>query len=235
MPVLAKIEFDIDRSVGTWYETWARSRKSNQKHRRKAAQGKLKLRMTIQSKSLVRPPSPSSSSSSSESEDEEEEAGYNRLDEDDVPTARASRARPNGDPLSDVFGTDGEAWSDAQASRPGGKKNSDLALDGASLSVDPDSSNLDRAGVSDEEVIGLWNAQGKPQLNGGVLKKQIPPPLNLVRGEGLEVDLETPSTLSPHQGTHLPYLKVDPEKRLGGVYDDVELDLGDDVSVYIYF
>lgn len=235
MPVLAKIEFDIDRRVGTWYETWARSRKSIARHKRKVAQGKLKLRMTIQDrKGLVRPPSPISSSSSSESEDEEEpEPEYSRLDGDaDVPTARASSVPGPGDPLSDVFGTDGDAWSDVQATRPGGGSNGELALDGASLSANPNGETPEEGGVSDEEVIALWNKQGKPQLNGSSTKKQIPPPLNLAEREGsVEASLETPSpSYSGAKITNLPYLKAEPEKRLGKIYDDVELDLASDVS-----
>ena len=106
-----------------------------------------------------------------------------------------------------------------------------MALDGASLGANPNGESPER-GVSDEEVIALWNKQGKPQLNGTPAKKQIPPPLHLAERDGsLEVSLETPSpSYSGSKVTNLPYLKAEPEKRLGGIYDDVELDLGSDVG-----
>ncbi|KAI5124105.1 hypothetical protein M0805_000919 [Coniferiporia weirii] len=240
IPVLAKVEFDIDRKVGTWYETWSRSRKSMQKRRVKNVdpQGKLQLRITINNKKGTISPLSSSS--------DEEDEGYKRLSESPDPidladqlTARASPRR--GDPLADVFGTDGDTWSDLNSgrSRPAGKGEHDLALDGAALSALSDVESADpQAGVSDrEEVMGLWNERGQPQLNGGSaragphgMRKHAPPPLNIASHDAnLKINLATGSPYTDlseqrdsESGEEDGLYK---ERRLGGIYDDVELDL----------
>lgn len=246
LPVLAKVEFDIDRKAGTWYETWCRSRKALQKRKDKSldAQGKLQLRITINDKKgTISPPSSSS--------DEEEEVGYKRLgdspdeiDPEDELTAGPSPRRV--DPLADVFGSDGEAWSDMQSRRPARKTKGDLALDGASLSGPQVSENPERKEASDDEVFALWKAHDQPQLHVSGMQMQrgkVPPPLNLQgSGSNLEINIAT-VTPSPYSSSsfedssRLPYLtdrrdtrlflddETLREKRTGGIYDDVELDL----------
>lgn len=265
MPVLAKIEFDVDRRVGTWYDTWSRSRRDMLRRKKKAveAKGKLPLRITINDKK-------SQSSPSDPSTEEEDQGDYAPLtdtpDHSDVEaelTARVSPARR--DPLSDVFGSDAEAWSDLQSSRPLRRNNGDLALDGAALSA-PNGDLTDPAmgGSDTEEVRALWNARKQPKLavgipgtpqssrNGSLAnntpqsnRKQAPPPLTLApRGAaGIELNVATP-TPSPYTAgfedaqddSHLAYLSQDnsivtfedekfKEKRVAGIFDDIELDL----------
>ncbi|KAL5535702.1 hypothetical protein ACEPAF_3796 [Sanghuangporus sanghuang] len=231
LPVLAKVEFDIDRKIGTWYEVWRRSRKSMQKRKGKNVdhQGRLPLRITINDKNGTVVPSSDSSDSSDDGEGD-----YTRLSDDDELTAGVGPRRR--DPLADVFGSDGEAWSELQSRRPNGRTKGGLALDSASLSNPLESDHPDRSGVSDEEVVALWNAHNQPQLQ----RSKIPAPLNLANSGGkLEIGIAT-TTPSPYTsssaegGSRLPYLseKRDDEetireKRVGVIYDDLELDLGE--------
>ncbi|KAH8119999.1 hypothetical protein DFH11DRAFT_1721885 [Phellopilus nigrolimitatus] len=249
MPVLAKVEFDVDRKVGTWYNTWSRSRKIMQKRRGKGvdSEGKLQLRITINDKTgAVSPPS---------SPSDEDEEGYERFgespDEFDTEAELTARASPRRrDPLADVFGTDGEEWSNMQSERPRRKAKGDLALDGAALSALPDLDDADSGvGVSDrEEVMALWNARNHPQLRGALPRKGAPPPLNLsAHGEaGLKINIAT-ATPSPYsagfddESVRLPYLRNDSqssngddmykEKRIGGIYEDLDLDLNADIDM----
>ncbi|KAL5534052.1 hypothetical protein ACEPAG_512 [Sanghuangporus baumii] len=231
LPVLAKVEFDIDRKIGTWYNVWRRSRRSIQKRKRKDVdrQGKLPLRITINDKTGAAVPSSDSSDSS-----DDEDGDYTRLsDDDELTTGVGPRRR---DPLADVFGSDGEAWSELQSRRPNEGTKGDLALDGASLSNPLESDHPDRSGVSDEEMVALWNAHNQPQLQ----RNKVPAPLNLANSGGkLEIGIAT-ATPSPYTssstegGSRLPYLseKRDDEetireKRVGVIYDDLELDLGE--------
>ena len=241
IPILAKVELDIDRKIGTWYETWCRSRRTSQKRKAKKvdAQGKLQLRITVNDKKgTISPPS---------SPSDDENAEYAQLSDSDDPGEREDvlTARGHKDPLADMFGTDKETWSDVQAERPDKKSKDDLALDGAALSGDiPE--DREGSGVSDsEEVMALWAARNQSHLS----RRQIPPPLNLVHHESdleINVSTATPSPYYTDESTHLPYLakrqdsvsSIDDgtnEKRLGGIYDDLELDLGADVSFLLLY
>ena len=238
LPVLAKIEFDIDRKIGTWYGVWRRSRKNLQKRKGRNVdpQGKLPLRITINDKNGTTAIPSSDSSDSSDDEGQE----YKRLSDDDELTAGAGPRRR--DPLADVFGSDGEAWSGMQSRRPNGKAKGDLALDGASLSNPLESDHADRGGASDEEVIALWNAHNQPHLQ----RNKVPAPLNLLNsGNKLEIGVvtATPSPFtssSAEDGFGLPYLsekredeEAMREKRIGVIYEDLELDLGEVCTVYL--
>ena len=93
--------------------------------------------------------------------------------------------------------------------------------------------------------MALWATRNQSHLS----RRQIPPPLNLVHHESdleINVSTATPSPYYTDESTHLPYLakrqdsvsSIDDgtnEKRLGGIYDDLELDLGADVSFLILY
>ena len=92
--------------------------------------------------------------------------------------------------------------------------------------------------------MALWNQQGQPQLDGSALhpeglggsRKPVPPPLNMAASMGPFLDAAAVATASPYassydsDSTRLPYLSESDPRRLGGIYDDLKLDLSDDVS-----
>lgn len=266
IPVLAKVEFDIDRRVGTWYTAWSRSRLEIQKRRGNTldAQGKLQLRITLDNKSK-RNLAFSDTGGYARLSDSPEQ-----IDPDEELTAHVSQQE---DPLADVFGNDNDTWSDLQSSRPREKAKDDLALDGASLSKEhesDDESHLTRDELDTNEVMALWNARNKPsvglsypttpQSSQGSLKgtpqssrKGAPPPLTLTpfgAAAAMEINIATP-TPSPFRtdftrddDSHIAYLSERQdstsseddkfrEKRTGGIYDDVDLDL--DLTTEVLF
>ena len=255
IPVLAKVQFEIDRNVGTWYEKWSRSRREVFK-RQRVARGiteeveqeireraeKRKAQASRKGKRSPRPPPTP----------EPEDGDYTRLsdspEELEFHTARSVSRQD--DPLSDVFGPDSATWSDIHTARPSGSRRAhDLALDGATLSV-PDS-GLDGAETSDteKEVVSLWNTMNRPQLDSpsGLSphsRRPVPPPLNLTGKPKMHISISTPSPAD----SSLPYLRsntngtdvssqwdmsddshstrrISGEKREGGIYDDIDLDL----------
>lgn len=233
IPVLARVEFDIDRKVGSWYEKWSRSRKIQQRRRKKDKEGgRLPLQITVNDRKA---PVGSSSSSSSEAED----TGYDRLSDSEPEEQSTARVSRRGDPLADVFGTDGETWSDAQSARPNRKKKDDLALSGADLTALPSAGGDSSGAVSDkEEIMDLWAERGQPQLDGSSLhptRKPVPPPLKMMpSGSNIEVSAATPSPFTPGYDSDsigLPYLDGQDPKRLGAIYDKLELDFAEDVSI----
>jgi hypothetical protein len=104
IPILAKVEFDIDRRKAVWFDPWVRSRKMNQAKRDASA-----VRSAFPSSSAAKPP-PSSSSEEEEGEGEgekastdarkpplplalidgEESAGYTRLKNSDSSSSLSS-------------------------------------------------------------------------------------------------------------------------------------------------
>ncbi|TFK95002.1 hypothetical protein K466DRAFT_447339, partial [Polyporus arcularius HHB13444] len=168
IPILAKVEFDIDKRKATWYSRWKKTRRAQHAQR---AESRLGFRKRAASRA---------GDESAEEDDEERrpaldlrlvgrleaeastpahlrsrnarllapdaDDGYAQLpdsdeeDEDEDVTAKFGSV--SDDPLADVFGTDAETWADIRAeSRLLHQKNPnvvDLALDGAGLSALPD-------------------------------------------------------------------------------------------------
>ncbi|KAI0718929.1 hypothetical protein C8T65DRAFT_736960 [Cerioporus squamosus] len=166
IPILAKVEFDIDKRKATWYSRWKKTRRAQHAKR---AESRLGFRKRAGSRA---------GDESAEEEDGERrpaldlrlvgrleaeastpahlrprngrllgpdaDDGYAQLpdsdEEDEDVTAKFGSV--SGDPLADVFGTDAETWADIRAeSQLLHQKNPnvvDLALDGAGLSALPD-------------------------------------------------------------------------------------------------
>ncbi|TDL28140.1 hypothetical protein BD410DRAFT_346342 [Rickenella mellea] len=258
IPVLAKVEFDIERKGGGWYETWSRSRRDMWERQRKRAEGESEGIRKLELQAAKGPSWLSESAKAEAATDELEgavESGYTPLDDapdegqdddgtheredelDDDPTARVSNL--DADPLADVFGHDDAAWSDLKSSRP--DRFNDLALDGAVLGS---SIEVKEGSITDgklegkedtEEVMDLWNAHDRPQLNINIpsepnsphtvtsspnlndasrrLRRNVPPPLTFVPKSGVPNKLPTvsPSTQgsdgsNPNGNTGLAYL-----------------------------
>ncbi|KAI0964359.1 hypothetical protein AcW1_001198 [Taiwanofungus camphoratus] len=267
IPILAKVEFDIDRRKAAWYEPWLRSRRVNHAKRAESRMGTRMRRGSkadseeepsedetrkapIDLKLVGRMRSGSSAPSflqSSDAEPADIETGYSQLSEspedadfdgvsDQDPTTRLNLA-PNGDPLADVFGTDGETWADLHSESQSGRSKRqenpnvvELALDAAALADLPDKLEEDEMQDNDEEEVRqLWKKQNRPSLvvsipsppAGGkrrsspttagtiTARRPPPPPLNLAPSLlGSELGIEvSPATASNSDSTRLPYLQ----------------------------
>ena len=208
IPILAKVEFDIDRRKAGWYEPWVRSRRAKRPESRKrslsrtdgepsSADGERRAPFDLALVERMNDDRPAFL----RERDAAAAEGYAQLQDD----ADDADDAPSGDPLADVFGTDEETWADMQANRsrqPTDPNVVQLALDAADLSALPDDpEDDDRAPPSDnddEEVTELWNSRNRPALvvsipsppsagkrrssptTAGAGKKAPPPPLNLV-------------------------------------------------------
>lgn len=188
VPVLAKVEFDIDRRNAGWYKAWVRSRRithakraesrmSGRRSVSEAGEGeegeeeskKAPMDLRLVGKMNKRANRPAFLVT------EEEEEGYEQLDDDgdDELTARLDAMRADGDPLDDVFGTDAETWAEMRA-ESGANPNKDpkvvdLALDAAAVSNLPDDlEEGDEAqmpeGDDEAEVSELLDRMPKPPL-----------------------------------------------------------------------
>lgn len=257
IPILAKVEFDIDRKKAGWYEPWIRSRKRNYLKRagskktqlptnEKVAPIRLKLAARIM------------------------DGEYKPLSESPEHTDTEA------DPLQEVFGTDADTWADINTHNEvrgivqhGNPEVVQLALNGTDLSALPDQlffgEDEDKR-TDEDEVMDLLEKMNRPRLSisipssptsasnrksspvtAGTLKKPIPPPLILSDPPG--DDSPTPGDaghpylvgVTPadetfisdddivRQRSHLE------EKRDGGVFDDLDLGLGDYSVRYLFF
>ena len=140
VPILAKVEFDIDQRSATWYEPWIRSKRMNLAKRAESRLDKRKdtaeegeagerrapLDLMLVNRMRSSSPSPSFVTSITGNHLGPSAEGYGRLSESpqeidsDVSDSESEdcdlTTRPVGtsteDPLEDVFGTDADAWSD---------------------------------------------------------------------------------------------------------------------------
>lgn len=183
IPILAKVEFDIDRRKAGWYEPWLRSRRTKRPESRKrslsrtegepsSADGERRAPFNLALVERMQDDRPAFL----RERDAAAAEGYAQLQDDteDVEDAEDESA-PGGDPLADVFGTDEETWADMQANRarrPADPNVVELALDAADLSAlpdDPEDDDRAPAGNNDsdndeEEVTELWNSRNRPAL-----------------------------------------------------------------------
>ncbi|KAJ4485657.1 hypothetical protein J3R30DRAFT_1387903 [Lentinula aciculospora] len=261
MPILAKVEFDIDRRKAGWYEPWAKRRrvKKQKKVKSDTLVNNHPKRLKLAGKAQAGRPGSAfswkdqSTSESLTDDDEEEDEEDDIGDEDETarvlsPSGPSSRFRRNIHDLDD----------DDSESEDGGVEQSELTK-GA------------------EEISEIMAQMGqKPSRSNSLSKKRIPPPLILhPAGGAASKELKVPSPLnsatftppgsssSSSGSTSLPYLKgvsphngagrynddpegsefsnlmddeveryrtkspLESEKRTGGVYDDLDLDLGE--------
>ncbi|KAF9225363.1 hypothetical protein BS17DRAFT_594171 [Gyrodon lividus] len=191
IPILAKVEFDIDRRKATWYEPWVRSRRMRRAESRssnrtgprshtgddsnfseeKRAPCDLKLVERMQKPAFLR---------SRDDYDEGEQptnGEYALLSEypdaigDADATARTTSA-PGSDPLRDIFGTDADTWVDIHAESEGKRwKVNDpnvveLALDATSLTAFPEHEQSQDEKVDEvDEVRDIMRQMSQPPLN----------------------------------------------------------------------
>ncbi|KAH9949398.1 hypothetical protein B0H21DRAFT_820195 [Amylocystis lapponica] len=186
IPVLAKVEFDIDRRKAGWYESWLRSRRANHAKRAESRVGTRKRagsriaeeddsdteerRAPLDLKLVGRMRSASAARNflSPKNVDTEEDEYAQLPDDDDGEDATARLGASSGsDPLADVFGTDAEAWAQMHAGHPARRARPgavELALDGAALAALPDKLSDDEHVSDGDEVAQLWDRHARPSL-----------------------------------------------------------------------
>ncbi|KAJ3773673.1 hypothetical protein FB446DRAFT_516393 [Lentinula raphanica] len=256
MPILAKVEFDIDRKKATWYEPWVKRRRVKKKKKAESELNgneppkRLKLAKRAENDG---PRSWKNQGSTGQPTDDEEDEEDDIGDEDE--TARVlSTSGPDlnglGSRRRNVRDLDDDDLFDDSDYEDGGVEQGELTR-GA------------------EEISEIMAQMGqKPSLSQS--KKRVPPPLVLhPAGGAASKELKVPSPLnsatftppgssSSSGSTSLPYLKgvqdgrgrylndpeglevveddiegyktkspLETEKRTGGVYDDLDLDLGE--------
>ncbi|KAJ8084688.1 hypothetical protein PM082_003464 [Marasmius tenuissimus] len=265
IPILAKVEFDIDRKKATWYDPWLRSRKMNHNKRKKAIRTNSENGATESPETRLPPIAlrlkgrAMTASPISMFESNGDENGYEPLEDeesddesnyDDDATARI--ASTGKDPLADVFGDDADTWADMRDHhRPRRSINDpnvvDLALTGGELSALPDQDEENGDGRSDVDEV-------QEIMSTSLHRKNVPPPLNLrVSVSATELAIPSPQKSgNSSASTALPYLQgesplnevaipetaqeleedykslksaTDSEKRVGGVFEDLDLGL----------
>ncbi|KAL4067339.1 hypothetical protein V8B97DRAFT_2009399 [Scleroderma yunnanense] len=176
IPILAKVEFDIDRRRAGWYEPWLRSRRITHARRTESRSSNrtgshsrtgdeaspsddrrapfdLKLVERMQKPGFLR-----SMNECDEMHPPNDE--YNPLSDsleamgDEELADGTTRIISDKDPLSDVFGTDAETWEHMRSNSKGTRKKADpnvvqLALDASSLAH---LHSEDERGEQDSEV-----------------------------------------------------------------------------------
>ncbi|KXN88902.1 hypothetical protein AN958_06772 [Leucoagaricus sp. SymC.cos] len=187
IPILAKVEFDIDRRKAVWYEPWLRTRKANHAKRAESRVGRKGSTNEEGSESQERQPpiqliigrKETASPMLIEKEEGLSNSGYQQLsdsnameDEDDSADEGdlqddLANAQVNGkDPLADVFGTDSDTWADIHAGsidrRSSDSSVVDLALSAADLSALPNDNPSSLARTEEEEVRELIERVSRP-------------------------------------------------------------------------
>lgn len=186
IPILAKVEFDIDRRKAVWYEPWLRTRKANHAKRTESRGGRKGSSEEGAEGQERQPPiqliigrQQTASPMSVLKQEDANDSGYQQLSEsgemedeggnsDEGETDQV--ALVNGkDPLADVFGTDADTWAGIHAAN-GEKQSSNpnvvnLALTAAGLGALPsDSFQEPRSPLppEEEEVRDLLNQMSRP-------------------------------------------------------------------------
>lgn len=186
IPILAKVEFDIDRRKATWYEPWARSRRMKRTESRSSHRSDSQPRTLDSSSSaderrapydlklvqrMQKPPFLRSQHDFDQGE-QPENAEYTPLSESpdaDADALMASSMRH--DPLGDVFGTDADTWAEIHAESGGVRRELnnpnvvELALDATSLTTFPEQNQEEGGNANDlDEVRDIMQRKSRPSL-----------------------------------------------------------------------
>ena len=194
IPILAKVEFDIDHRRAGWYEPWIRSRKANYAKRAgsrasgergksqddEESHGRMpQIRLLIGRKQTASPISLNASLANDDAEEEVVDDVYEPLPEasedgedEDVAedaTARVSSLIGGKDPLEDIFGSDPDTWADIHSESNHNTHDTNpnitnLALTGADLSTISDLEDDRIAGREEDEVEALLEQMSRPNL-----------------------------------------------------------------------
>ncbi|KAG2138677.1 uncharacterized protein EDB93DRAFT_1090446 [Suillus bovinus] len=192
IPILAKVEFDIDRRKAAWYEPWLRgrrmthtkraeSRQSNRAYSQPRTEGDgderrapfdLKLVGRMQNASSV--PSFTASLSSRDEGGTGDVGGYAPLSDptdeeidEDITTCETDICHH--DPLVDIFGSDADTWAEMRAESQGNQPEInpnvvELALDVSSITAMPEQAQAEDEVDEVEEVRDIMCRMSKPML-----------------------------------------------------------------------
>ncbi|KAF8512148.1 hypothetical protein BU17DRAFT_96532 [Hysterangium stoloniferum] len=176
LPILAKVEFDIDRRKARWYNSWAQARHERSRWRIVPG-GKLPLELSDRQSSHRHRFLATSDEERSEYtvlDDGDGEGEKTAVDDDDDPDQATVRLPPT-DPLADVFGSDAKTWDQMHHSK---SQNPELIIPSGDENLD-----LDVKTPDEDEVVKLWNDHQRPRLpidsSPSHPRKGAPPPLTL--------------------------------------------------------
>ncbi|KAJ7750275.1 hypothetical protein B0H16DRAFT_1419936 [Mycena metata] len=227
IPILAKVEFDIDRRKAGWYEPWLRSRRMNHAKRaagrknssataessddgmderdreRRGGQQLAAFRLKAKS-SLSRRYLPLSESPNSM-------LGSDSEGEGDADGEGTDAGQHHLDPLADVFGDDADTWADMRANRhmkrPSNPHVVQLALSAAELgNGNPDEEDEDESPSSDDDVRDVTVLMGGAGTSPGGMgsRRRAPAPLVLASSAGSSASLSKtapPQIIAPPLST----------------------------------
>lgn len=227
VPVLAKVEFDIDKKKAGWYDIWVRSRRMNYAKRAESRLGSQSGSRSAtgedESEEARRAPiglelvdkvnknkGPSfllttEACEEPEELDDGEDAGYEQLADQEETEDEDLAARLNGvtgDPLEDVFGQDDEMWASMHAAAGRRQSNPnvvDLALDASAVSNLPDDFE-----ENDDSTLPIPDDEADVSE---LLNRMPKPPLTVSIPEGAEIALTKRQSSPTTAGTvkrHIP-------------------------------
>jgi len=263
IPILGKVEFDIDKRKATWYHPWLRSRQAN--HAKRFRNGfrhddsVVPLELLTVRKSERKKKDPLGLSLEADETmdyaritDSPVEIDDEELDDDDEDeTAKFSILARGDDPLADLFGMDADTWADISAEAREHKRKYvnpnvvNLALTAEELTSLPDLRDMEDDTEStstkeEEEVLDMLEKMSNPT------GRKVPPPLVIRTKERPDI-LEIPRP-SNTVDTSLAYMEPDQQladvssqreaaKREFAVFDDLDLGLdpSEEVSSEILF
>ncbi|KAF9245707.1 hypothetical protein BU15DRAFT_40761 [Melanogaster broomeanus] len=187
IPILAKVEFDVDRRKATWYEPWVQSRRMKRAESRSSNRTGSRSRTGDDSNSsdekrapydlklVERMQKPAFLRSQDELDEGEQPTNgeYMPLSEspdaiiDEDATTRMTSTTGH-DPLGDVFCTDADTWADIHAESEGKRRNVnnpnvvELALDATSLTTLPEREQDAEVDEIDEVRDIMWRVSRLP-------------------------------------------------------------------------
>ena len=218
LPILGKVEFDIDRRKAGWFDAWIHGKRERSRWRSANDGGKLALELPerADSRSRLRPGLQTDMSPRSENSEymvlDDGEGERPAVDDDEDLADRATIVLRNQDPLADVFGNDAATWDEMHAGRQ--RKPTGLGITSLYPKIvtppGTDAGETEGVKVRDEdEVRKIWDENKRPKLSlqppdsRAPLRKGAPPPLHI---HDSKRRLPSGSATDKSPDTFLPYL-----------------------------
>jgi hypothetical protein len=215
LPILGKVEFDIDRRKASWFDGWIHGKRERSRWRSTSEGGRLALELPerAQSRSRLRlglqtrTPIPSEDGDYMALDDGDGEK--TAVDDDQDREGPPTGIQRNVDPLADVFGDDATTWGEIHAKRENKPTDSGVISPYLELLVPPGSENHETEDVivrDEDEVIKLWKENKRPKLSldppdpPASSRKGAPPPLNIQTSH--DSTLRLPTSLAATTKSH---------------------------------
>ncbi|KAJ7201272.1 hypothetical protein GGX14DRAFT_656111, partial [Mycena pura] len=193
VPILAKVEFDIDRRRAAWFEPWLRSRRLNHAKRARSATytgsgaageesspdeedrlARAHIPLPFRLNGKVRQGSPESLAAARDpsryfplSDSPQPMTGFGSDSDDPDLDADAGKDPLAEDPLAVVFGSDADAWADMRGARSAVRAQNpyevQLALNADELSGSPSDEDDDADAAGTDDVAEVTELLGRPQ------------------------------------------------------------------------